>query len=248
MFEIIPRTAWGARHDNGFGPRRLPASEVWLHHSVTIAPDLLPPFDDDYQAIRDLEEIGEARFGKGISYTRLITPTGLIFEGHGIDRVGSHTADHNTVACGYCLVGNYEVSKPTAEQLLALAWLLQHDYGLGWLSFKKITGGHRDLKATACPGKYAYAQISYVNSLAAGPPITQEQDMHVDSMTDEVANKIADKVLWRDSDPQEDENVPVWASINGIRDRVDELKGQQDRMEQMLGQLIELHQSSSPAS
>lgn len=49
---IITRQQWGARHHNGVHKngqplrRKLPASEIWLHHSVAQAPDLVPPFDD----------------------------------------------------------------------------------------------------------------------------------------------------------------------------------------------------------
>lgn len=174
--EIISRARWGARRPNGSGDRRLPATEGWLHHSVTLAPDLVPPFDDDYAAIRALEEIGHARFGAGISYTRLFTPTGLIFEGHGINRIGTHTGGHNTAAAGYCLVGNYDTTLPTAAQLRAVAWCLQHDHAHGWLAAPRLNGGHRDLKSTACPGQYAYARIGDINRLAAGPPITDVED------------------------------------------------------------------------
>lgn len=172
---IIPRAEWGARHDNGFGPRALPATEVWLHHSVTIAPDLVQPFDDDYDAIRTLEQIGENRFGKGISYTWCITPAGLIFEGHSVDRVGSHTANHNTIACAICFVGNYDNQPPTLGQLRAAAWLLQVAHANRWIDAARIDGGHRDLKQTACPGAHAYAAIPTINQLAAGGPVTEEE-------------------------------------------------------------------------
>lgn len=175
-YRIIGRAEWGARHENGAGTRRLPASFVIVHHSVTIAPDLLPPFEDDYQAIRDLEAIGEARFGRGISYTRLFTPIGLIFEGHSIDRVGSHTAGYNVNGVGYCLVGNYETHHPTSAQLRAMAWCLQHDRVNGWIDDAQIDFPHSDVKATACPGKYMRSAIGTVNQLAAGPAITEEED------------------------------------------------------------------------
>lgn len=175
--QIITRSEWGSRYPNGFGPRRLPATQAWLHHSATIAPDLVPPFDDDHAAIRAIEAIGQQRFGGGISYTRLFTPAGLIFEGHSIGRVGSHTANRNSVAVGYCLVGNYDGARPTDAQLRALAWCLQHDWRHGWLDAPRLDGGHRDLKSTACPGRHAYAQIGEINRLAAGPPITDSWDL-----------------------------------------------------------------------
>src|SRR3546814_18712846 len=90
--DIITRPEWGARYANGFGLRTIGDLDVYLHHSVTIAPDLLPPFTDDYAAVRTLEAIGQSRFGRGISYHFPVTPAGLVFEGLGIDRIGAAIA------------------------------------------------------------------------------------------------------------------------------------------------------------
>jgi len=163
---IIPRSEWGATKPNGSGPAPLPANGVRLHHSVTIAPDLVPPFTDDYQAIRDLERIGHARFGAGISYTFPITPAGLIFEGHSVDRKGTHTAKRNSVERAISFVGNYETDKPTAEMIDAAGWLLAHGFLSGWWRAAPLLGGHRDVKATACPGRHAYAAIGEINATA----------------------------------------------------------------------------------
>lgn len=164
---IIPRSEWGARHDRGAGPAPLPASEVWLHHSVTIAPDLVPPFDDDFAAIRTLERIGEDRFGRGISYTFPITPAGLVFEGHGVDRRGAHTYGHNTVGRALCFVGNYEANHPPAPMLDAAGWILAHGFLSGWWKAARLKGGHRDVRATSCPGRHAYAAMGRIDEIAA---------------------------------------------------------------------------------
>lgn len=165
---IITRQQWGAAHDDGFGPAPLPAREVWLHHSATVAPDLAPPFDDDYAAVRTLERIGEQRFGGGISYTFVITPVGLIFEGHGVGRQGSHTLGRNMIGRGICWVGNYETQRPTPAQLDATAWLLAEGHRRGWWQRPALAGGHRDVVQTACPGRHAYAVIGEINRRAAG--------------------------------------------------------------------------------
>lgn len=170
MFRIISRGEWGAEHDNGFRDRDLPAAEVWLHHSVTIAPDLLPPFTDDLEAIRTLERIGEQRFGGGISYTWPITPAGLVFEGHSPHRSGSHTKDRNWLASAICFVGNYETSRPTEAQIRAAAWLLVHAKRKGWIRHARINGGHQQAPGqdpTGCPGRHAMAVIDRINQLAA---------------------------------------------------------------------------------
>jgi hypothetical protein len=147
----------------------LPAGEVWLHHSVTAAAN-------GTAIIRDIEAVGETRFGTGISYTWLVTPNGSIYEGHSPNRLGTHTGGRNSIARAICWVGNYDVAMPTVPQVQATAWLLQEAHRRGWIRVARLNGGHRDLKATACPGKHAYALIAEINRLAARPPI-MEDDM-----------------------------------------------------------------------
>lgn len=162
---IIQRPEWGARHEDGFGPRPVGDLEVYVHHSVTIAPDLLPPFDDDYTAIRRLEQIGEDRFGRGISYQFPITPAGLIFEGVSVDRVGSAIAKYNTPSANIVWVGNYDVTNPPLPMLQATDWLLHHGAGKWWRE-PRVKGGHRDAPGaqTACPGRFAYNVLDALNA------------------------------------------------------------------------------------
>lgn len=70
---------------------------------------------------------------------------------------GAHTGtpDHkfNDYGIGICLVGNFEEARPTAPQMDSLARLvayMQKTYGI---SSQNILG-HRDCKATRCPGRY----------------------------------------------------------------------------------------------
>lgn len=164
---ITTRAEWGARHPRGFRPSRLPATELWLHHSVTIAPDLVPPFDDEHRAMRTLEQIGQDRFGGGISYTFAVMPNGRVYEGHGVDREGAHTAGHNSAGRGIVLVGNYDSIAPSAAMLNGVAELLAHGKRVGWWTAAELDGGHRDTKATACPGGAAYRLIPEINRRAA---------------------------------------------------------------------------------
>lgn len=157
--KLITREEWGARYADGFGPRPLPATLAVVHHTVTIAPDLIAPYDDDYAAIRQLERIGEQRFGGGMSYPRLVTPVGLAFEGLSADRKGAHLRGHNTEAMSYALVGDYSTNPPTRRQIGAVADLILADHGAGALDEAKLDGGHRDYGQTACPGNAGYAAL-----------------------------------------------------------------------------------------
>jgi N-acetylmuramoyl-L-alanine amidase-like protein len=162
---IIQRAEWGARHEDGFGPRRVGNLQVYVHHSVTIAPDLMPPFTDDYDAVRQLERIGEARFGHGISYQFPITPAGLIFEGVSVDRVGAAIADYNTPTANIVWIGNYDIGRPPLPMLQATDWLLHHGVERGWWRNALVDGGHQDAPGaqTACPGRYAESVLGGLN-------------------------------------------------------------------------------------
>jgi hypothetical protein len=173
---IIPRSKWGAQYEDGFGAAPLPAAEVWLHHSVTLAPDLKwldanrdGVDDDEKAAMRLLEDIGEERFGRGISYTFLIPPSGRIYQGHGISRQGAHTANRNSIARAICLVGDYSDRPPTDKQEESITWLLNHGVEKGWWRVARLKGGHRQAPgaSTECPGDAAFKRISAINALAA---------------------------------------------------------------------------------
>lgn len=231
-FEIIKRGEWGARYANGFGPRAVGNLITRLHHSVTIAPDLVPPFTDDYAAIRALEAIGQSRFGKGMSYNTAFTPAGLIFEGLGIDRVGAHTGGANTTTAGLVLVGNYEKDKPPRRMLEAVSWYLQYGAGKWWRD-AKLDGGHRDVASTACPGKYAYELIDNINRGEYREVITlppkKEPDMDKndkkvasDTLAEvkRVKSLVDDKVLigpWNDKKQQSEVTLARAARLNWIQ-------------------------------
>jgi hypothetical protein len=166
---IVSRSTWGARYAAGFGaaPR---ASELWLHHSVTPAPAASDTAER--AAMRKLEEIGQERFGGGVSYSFAVMPSGRVYEGTGGLRKGAHTAGRNSVARAIVLVGNYSSVRPTAAQIAAVAQLVRDGRTAGWWSVDRLSGGHRDAPgaATSCPGDAAQACIPEINrqALAGG--------------------------------------------------------------------------------
>lgn len=200
---IYTRAEWGARYDNGSGPAPLPATEVWLHHGADSAPGHDATVEQEIAYMRADEAVGESRFGKGISYTFVVFASGRIYEGHGVDRRGSHTRGHNTQGRAVKWPGNFERAtwRPTPEQIEATARLLVHGRVLGWFTQAQLSGGHRDASgaATACPGANAHARIGDVNAraaelLAAGgedpDPPTKEADVP------EICRSIETNTLW----------------------------------------------------
>ena len=146
---IDSRTRWGAVGPLPAQRMELPARALYLHHTVTqVTPN---PYND----MRVVEAEGIRRFGH-ISYSYVIHPDGTIMEGCGVRR-GAHTEGRNTTTFGVALIGNYDQRNVTAMQLDAVRWLAAELVAKTWLRPGIYpTGGHRDVKPTACPGEKAY--------------------------------------------------------------------------------------------
>lgn len=178
MFAVIPRSVWKPNHDNGaaiIGTSEWEAAgkELWLHHSVTDPPGPDATLEEDCEHMRHFESIGESSFGAGISYTWIVMPSGRVFEGHSIDRQGTHTYQRNNRSRAICLAGRYHINALPQRMQNAVALLLRH---IG----ATIDGPHSQVYATECPGKYARDLIPAMNALAtSGAPIdgTEDEDM-----------------------------------------------------------------------
>ena len=88
----------------------------------------------------------------GIGYHFVIRANGAIERGRPEWAIGSHSGpDGNGDSIGIVLTGNFEYDKPTEAQMDSLVWLitqyLEPKYG------KLQVMGHKDVMATACPGK-----------------------------------------------------------------------------------------------
>ena len=125
----------------------------------------------------------KSRGWRDIGYNFLIDRFGRIWEGRygGVDRpvVGAHTESYNDYGFGASAIGNFETAKPTSALVQAFgalfAWKLAlHGVAanatkvkIGKKVFPHAIEGHRDTKATACPGKYLYAKIPEIRTIAA---------------------------------------------------------------------------------
>ncbi|WGL51519.1 FG-GAP-like repeat-containing protein [Nocardioides sp. BP30] len=181
--QIYSRAQWGA--DEKIREQTAPSyAEVhggFVHHTVNA---------NDYTAaevpgiIRSIYAYHvRSRGWRDIGYNFLIDKFGRIWEGRygGVDRpvVGAHTENYNDYGFGVSAIGNFETGKPTTALLQAegalFAWKLSlhgvsaaaTNVTIGPKTFASSIMGHRDTKATACPGKYLYAQIPQIRTIAA---------------------------------------------------------------------------------
>ena len=124
----------------------------------------------------------QSRGWSDVGYNFLVDRFGRIWEGRygGIDRpvVGAHTLGYNDYAFAMSAIGNFDVAQPRQAMLQAygalFAWKLSL-HGIDASSTRQRVGsrwfpainGHRDAGSTACPGRYLYAKLGTIRSLAA---------------------------------------------------------------------------------
>ncbi|XP_077256795.1 peptidoglycan recognition protein 1 [Temnothorax americanus] len=87
-----------------------------------------------------------------IGYSFLIGEDGNIYEGRGWDGVGAHAPGYNTQSIGICVIGNFTGRLPNAAALKALNDLIACGVSLGKIKDNYNVIGHRQAKATECPG------------------------------------------------------------------------------------------------
>lgn len=169
---IATRKSWGARHDDGDLTLSGLASEVFAHHSVTKQLPATATVEQERAAMRELEAIGQSRFGTGISYNVGVFPSGRAYQGASWNRRGTHTGGRNSTARSIVFIGNYETNEPTAAQLATAAEIYREGKGKWWTPSAPLRG-HRDVKGTACPGKNVYSQLP---AIRAGKITTTQQE------------------------------------------------------------------------
>lgn len=87
----------------------------------------------------------------GIGYHFYIKADGTIYRGRPLCYIGAHCKGYNTCSIGICFEGNFEIEKPTNAQ--KIAWQNLREYLRKEIPTIKYLNYHKELNATACPGK-----------------------------------------------------------------------------------------------
>lgn len=161
---IWSRESWSARPPAGTLRPLGEVHTITLHHTVS-AP--ASPFREiraiqEYHLKRGFADIGYHFLvnrpshvtGQDAYWGRQTQPDGSL-------SLGAHARDHNQGNIGVAVLGNYEVDRPSPEQLASLAALL------AWLCFTwdvdptRIVP-HSQLNPTSCPGTHLIAAIPWL--------------------------------------------------------------------------------------
>lgn len=159
---LFDRAAWGARY--GLGPLDPgPEELVVVHHAVS--PRLLPgaALEEERRAMRTIERDHVERRGwAGFGYNFAFTPNGHVYEGRGWQRAGAHagTSPDNFRSIGLVYLADGRIDDLTPAAVEAVRELLLQGVALGELAPLYELKGHRELKATECPGDLVFARLA----------------------------------------------------------------------------------------
>lgn len=169
---IVSRAEWGCptgAESPGWKPRKIPVSHMIIHHTATRSNAKVSTIWNYHANTLGWKDIG---------YNYLIDPDGVIYEGRagGEDVMGAHAYDYNHHSMGVSLIGNFESAAPTQKALDSLTQLLawkaaklrldpmgKDQFGTTPTNLMVISG-HRDVNATACPGREMYALLPDIRS------------------------------------------------------------------------------------
>ena len=159
-------------------PKVAPRDWKWIviHHSATPTGSMAF-FDKEHRA----------KGWDGVGYHFVIgngTETGdgqiEVTQRWPLQKWGAHakTADNrfNEHGIGICLVGNFDIERPSAKQMQSLSRLVSYLMQTYRIPPQNVVG-HRDTKPTDCPGRYV--NLASIRSSAAA--LTAGADAHADA-------------------------------------------------------------------
>jgi hypothetical protein len=138
-------------------------TRITLHHTA---------MEEEIRGIGDAEAVRaiqafhqDTRGWADIGYHWLIGRDGRVYEGRALDVQGAHAGgDNNRNNLGVSVIGDFSTRLPDGPQLATLTAFLRDQMRTRSIPLDRLFG-HRDFKATACPGDALYAWLLDVKGM-----------------------------------------------------------------------------------
>ncbi|XP_050668453.1 peptidoglycan-recognition protein LB-like [Leptidea sinapis] len=156
---FVSREKWGALPPVSVIQLNSPVNFVIIHHSYL--PAACFNFITCAAAMRSMQNFHQlTNQWADIGYNFAVGSDGAVYEGRGWDAVGAHAAGYNSQSIGIVLIGDWISSVPPSVQLQAAKDLISIGVELGYIRPDYQLIGHRQVRATECPGDALYNEIS----------------------------------------------------------------------------------------
>nr|XP_016925699.2 peptidoglycan-recognition protein SB1 [Drosophila suzukii] len=156
--QIEPRSSWGAVAARS--PSRISGAVdyVIIHHSDN--PNGCATSEQCKRMIKNIQSDHKGRRSfSDIGYNFIVAGDGKVYEGRGFGLQGSHAPNYNRKSIGIVFIGNFERNAPSAQMLQNAKDLIELAKQRGYLKENYTLFGHRQTKATSCPGDALYNEI-----------------------------------------------------------------------------------------
>jgi N-acetylmuramoyl-L-alanine amidase len=183
MIEIVSRKEWGAKKPTKPFLKQDIVLDFFLHHAVSA------DVGDEKKEMRTIQAQHQAAGSRDIDYGFALGRTGTFYEGRGwFIQDGATATGFGEKPTGnfygrevtLCLLGNYENLKLDDAQKDRIREFIAMAIDLGALKKNPTIRGHRDVRATACPGQHAYDRLPDIR-------VPWEEDELTDKEKDQLA-------------------------------------------------------------
>ena len=160
---VLPRREWTSA-----GPVMALANpmngvqRITVHHSAVYSSSISSKAD----AARMMNSIRAGHMAQqwaDIGYHYVVDPTGKVWEGRPVTIQGAHVKDNNEHNLGVMVMGNFDSEHPTPQALAALNAFLTDQMRRYRVPISRLHT-HREIKPTACPGRYLQAHMVQARS------------------------------------------------------------------------------------
>lgn len=194
---LITRAEWGARAPRGV--TRLASSAVTSHWGGPGFPGDDWPHESCYSKVRGWQNFHMDSNGwADLAYNAVACQHRFVFEGRGrgVRSAANGTTAGNGGAYAICYLGG--IGDPFDEDAKAAM-----KAGGNWLTFAGSNrNGHRDWKATACPGDEIYQWTAAGQPIAFPPPVPKDWfDMATQADLEDVVRRLGPWLGLVDGDP-----------------------------------------------
>lgn len=162
--KLVSRKIWGAEKPKSrafLAPRQY---NVFIHHSAYPALSPNATIKEESARMRDIQRQHMNAGYADIAYHFVFFPSGRVYKGRGWFIRGGATRGYNNNSYAFCFDGNFENSRPTRAAIKAARCFRKKGARRRALRIRRrqVVRGHRDVGATACPGKNLYARLQRI--------------------------------------------------------------------------------------
>nr|CAD7433348.1 unnamed protein product [Timema monikensis] len=156
--EVVSRADWGAQTPRAILPMDVPVPYILIHH--TYIPKSCNTSSSCVAAMKSMQNHHKDGLGwNDIGYNFAVGGDGHVYEGRGWDIVGAHSPSFNNISIGICLIGDYTTELPSTTMLNLTMELMRCATSRGSVQTDYKLLGHRQVRATQCPGDVLFEEI-----------------------------------------------------------------------------------------